>query len=78
MKPCRDVKKIYTLMYRHQQLADAHSERVDYHNQRIEILKEYIHELQKPGYKQAKAYIKAGTTKAAESFVVTAGDTHTG
>jgi len=64
-------------MYRHQQLAEAHEERVNFHNQRIDILKEYIYELSKPGFKQKKVFVKAGTTRRAESFHLTAGDTHT-
>lgn len=76
MKPCRNVKTINEIIHHHELMAVAHNEQVKFHQERIEILKEYVHELTKPGFKQRSVFIKVGTTERAESFVISASDTY--
>ena len=78
MKPCRDIKTIERLIRHHAQMAVLYQQMVIFHERRQEVLKEYIHELNKPGFKISSSYVVAGTTKRSEPVVTTAGDTFTG
>ena len=78
MKPCRDIKTIEKLIEKHSDKVMIHSLKAQFHQRRIAILEEYIHELNKPGFKMPGSYVVAGTTKRSEPVVTTAGDTFSG
>ena len=75
MKPCRDVRKIEKLIRHHNQMAVLFDQRVVFHQQRVAILQEYIHELNKPGFRVSGSWVKAGTTKRSEPVAISSGNT---
>jgi hypothetical protein len=78
MKPCRNIKMIEKLIEKHSDKVVIHSIQAQFHQHRIAVLHEYIHELNKPGFRISGSYIVAGTTKRSEPVVTTAGDTFSG
>jgi len=74
VKPCNDQRKIESLINRHNEARLTCKAVADFHAHRVEVLQDYIRELNKPGFKQMRNRIIAGTTKL--DYIITALNTH--